>query len=268
MYICDRCRKKFENQKSYAAHRGHCGKSKKEKSVSPYKLKSSLYKCECGREFSNPQSLNGHFSHCLIHRKGIPGVKRLERGYGWNRGLTKDDDMRIKNSAESFKKNLRSGKTIHGWKGKAHSPSTRERMSEKRKKYLENNPHIEWFFISNGIREIKVQGIWELKVAKWLNLNNIAWDRKPITYGFRRYTPDFYLINRDEYLEVKGWLKDRDLRKMFLVLDYYPDIKIRILEKPLYKKLAFLDMEEIPLFNEKYSVDDIDFDKFNDVWNL
>lgn len=26
-----------------------------------------MYKCECGKEFDNPQSFNGHKSHCKIH---------------------------------------------------------------------------------------------------------------------------------------------------------------------------------------------------------
>ena len=236
-------------------------------SVSKYKVEDSLYKCECGRDFDNPQSINGHFGHCLIHRKGNPPTNRFESGYGWNKGLTKENDIRIKNTADSFKKNLNSGKTIHSFKGKKHSNETKNHLSISRMKYLEKNPHIKWYSISNGIKEIKVQGIWELNVAGWLNKNNISWDRKTIRYGNRRYTPDFYLIDSDEYLEVKGWLKDRDLRKMFSVLNTHPNIRVKIMEKTLYKKIEFLDLKKIPLFNEKYSIDDIDFDKFNDIWN-
>ncbi|MFW6226160.1 MAG: hypothetical protein ACOC3V_04325, partial [bacterium] len=98
------------------------------------------------------------------------------------------------------------------------------------------------------------------------NENNIRWERKVIKYGNRRYTPDFYLIDRNEFLEVKGWLKDRDLRKMFLVLDNNPFIKIRILEKVLYKNISNISIDEIPLFNEKYSFANIDFQKFIDHW--
>lgn len=32
-------------------------------------LKIGNYKCECGREFTNSQSYNGHLSHCKIHRE-------------------------------------------------------------------------------------------------------------------------------------------------------------------------------------------------------
>lgn len=35
---------------------------------------SKIYRCECGKEFNNSQSINGHKSHCIIHLKNI---KRL-----------------------------------------------------------------------------------------------------------------------------------------------------------------------------------------------
>ena len=30
---------------------------------------TKIYKCECGKEFTNPQSFNGHKSNCVIHLK-------------------------------------------------------------------------------------------------------------------------------------------------------------------------------------------------------
>ncbi len=32
-----------------------------------YKIKTGLYKCECGREFISAASLNSHFRFCKIH---------------------------------------------------------------------------------------------------------------------------------------------------------------------------------------------------------
>lgn len=269
MYKCN-CGREFLTMRSLRSHARFCDEYEKigDSSPSKYKMDNNLYRCECGREFDNYQSLNGHFSHCLIHRNGIPGNKHIKKGKmaGWDNFSEEKKRMISKKAGNSFKRNLETGKTIHGFKGKSHSDETKNHFSEVRKEYLEKNPHIEWYTISNGTRDIKVQGLWELKVAEWLNRQGIKWDRKTISYGRRRYTPDFYLIEYDEYLEVKGWLRDRDLRKMFLVLDFHPGIRIRILEKPLYKKLAFLNLDEIPLFNEKYTIEDIDFDKFNDIW--
>lgn len=33
-----------------------------------YNMAKNYYKCECGKEFNNPQSFNGHKSHCEIHQ--------------------------------------------------------------------------------------------------------------------------------------------------------------------------------------------------------
>lgn len=30
-----------------------------------------LYRCECGREFENPQSFNGHKCHCKVHLSSV-----------------------------------------------------------------------------------------------------------------------------------------------------------------------------------------------------
>ena len=31
-------------------------------------MSKDYYKCECGKEFDNPQKFNGHKSHCKIHQ--------------------------------------------------------------------------------------------------------------------------------------------------------------------------------------------------------
>lgn len=65
----------------------------------------------------------------------------------------------------------------------------------------------------------KVKGTWELKVAQYLNLNKIKWTNeiKPFSYFYKDkwhlYFPDFYLLDIDFYLEVKGYKTDRDIAK-------------------------------------------------------
>lgn len=59
-------------------------------------------------------------------------------------------------------------------------------------------------------------GTWEVAYAKYLDEMGISWERtkKRFPYEFegtiRRYTPDFYLPETDEYVEIKGFktLKD------------------------------------------------------------
>lgn len=83
----------------------------------------------------------------------------------------------------------------------------------------------------------KLKGKWELKVAQLLDENNIRWTNKiePFSYfwnnNWHLYFPDFYLIDLDIYIEVKGFERERDL------------IKWKSVEKE--KKLVILKEKEI-----------------------
>lgn len=77
---------------------------------------------------------------------------------------------------------------------------------------LAKKMHIDY----NGI---DLHGSWELAYATYLDANNIKWIRcrDSFEYEFegkvRRYTPDFYLIDLDEYVEVKGYKTEKDTAK-------------------------------------------------------
>lgn len=113
----------------------------------------------------------------------------------------------------------------------------RDRLS---KRMSENNPggRSKWFEVNGK----KVQGTWERNFALYCNENNIEWDRcKPWKYILdgkeRSYTPDFFILEKNLYIEIKGrWWGD-DKRKMEAVINQHPDKKILILEKEKYQKL-------------------------------
>ena len=77
---------------------------------------------------------------------------------------------------------------------------------------LAKNMHYNY----NGI---DLHGTWELKFAQYLDLNNIKWirPREKFTYFYdnkeRYYTPDFYLIDLDIYIEIKGFKTKKDEAK-------------------------------------------------------
>jgi deoxycytidine triphosphate deaminase len=64
-----------------------------------------------------------------------------------------------------------------------------------------------------------LHGKWELEFAKYLDYNNIEWDRPKTRFKYifedkeRYYTPDFYLIETDEYVEIKGFKTEKDYAK-------------------------------------------------------
>jgi len=97
----------------------------------------------------------------------------------------------------------------------------RKAVLENPNSYSANNvsgrtPIIEY----NGFR---LKGSWELLVAKWLDENNIKWTN--IIEGFdyewegskHIYYPDFYLLEYDKYIEVKGFERERDRCKWEVV---------------------------------------------------
>lgn len=73
-------------------------------------------------------------------------------------------------------------------------------------------------------REFILTGTWELIVAKFLDLAEVRWTNKievPFPYEWqgrtRLYFPDFYLPDYGTYIEVKGYERDRDLKKWEVV---------------------------------------------------
>lgn len=67
--------------------------------------------------------------------------------------------------------------------------------------------------------EVKLHGTWEKMFAVWLDENKIPWvrNKKSFPYYFggksRKYYPDFYLTEKNQYVEVKGYETDKDRAK-------------------------------------------------------
>ena len=117
----------------------------------------------------------------------------------------------------------------------------REHLSEKQSLLLEEKGNggflsIKYYDTENIKKEIfKVRGTWELKYADYLTSKNIYWIRKVyLKYekdGIKKtYTPDFYLPDTEEYIEIKGFFSEEDKIKMMLV-EEQNNLKINILQK-------------------------------------
>lgn len=54
---------------------------------------------------------------------------------------------------------------------------------------------------------------WEVRVARWLDEIGIRWEYEPIMFRLsdgHRYIPDFLMVDKHEFLEVKGYLRSAD----------------------------------------------------------
>ena len=65
---------------------------------------------------------------------------------------------------------------------------------------------------------------------------------------------------------MKGFLREGDLYKMYLVLDENPDLKIKMIRKEQLNDLENINIFELENFQEIYKREDIDESKFVNVW--
>lgn len=130
------------------------------------------------------------------------------------------------------------------------NPDSRKKQSEAMRKAVLNNS--ESYTSNNVCGRVKIEeyngekfhGKWELEVAKWLDSNNILWERKgikPFNYfwnnNWHLYFPDFYLPELDMYVEVKGYERERDRCKWSVVSNL---IVIKKKEMQLIKNNEFV----------------------------
>jgi hypothetical protein len=99
-------------------------------------------------------------------------------------------------------------------------------------------PHSKYIKYKN----ICMHSSWEVAYAKYLDQNNIKWQYEPKAFdlGNTTYRPDFYLSEKDVYIEIKGFWRDDALRKFKLFQELYSNIRIRILTKKSLEKLEIL----------------------------
>ncbi len=79
---------------------------------------------------------------------------------------------------------------------------------------------------------------WELSYAKYLDKYNKDWLYEPQTFDLKNttYTPDFFLIKDNKFIEIKGWMKPESLEKIKKTIKEY-GILIDILYSKDLKKL-------------------------------
>ena len=116
------------------------------------------------------------------------------------------------------------------------------------------NPRYEKFiptkwFLYNGIY---YQGTWEFKFGLWLIQNNIKFnchkDIRRFEYTINgevhKYNPDFYIIDEDKFVEIKGKFTERCKEKMRIIKEMYPDVKIEIYDRKKLDELNILNIDK------------------------
>lgn len=88
-----------------------------------------------------------------------------------------------------------------------------------------------------------LHGSWELAYAKYLDSQNVNWIRNKQQFKYfyndawHNYTPDFYLVDEDTYIEIKGYKTQKDdakwnqfpKDKKLIILRYLDLVKLNII---------------------------------------
>lgn len=184
MMNCKFCNKECKNENSLRNHERLCG--------------------------LNPNKQKTHFDNedFKVARASNPCnqfIKAKQRG----EVLTHSDE--VKKILSEKTKNR--GAEWHSKNGEAISKTiTRKVKSGEWHTSLAKHMHIDY----NGV---DLHGSWELKYAQYLDEHNIEWIRNKDSFSYfykgkeRKYTPDFYLPQSDEYIEIKGYKTEKDAAK-------------------------------------------------------
>lgn len=220
-----------------------------------------MFKCKyCGKECKNKNSLAQHEIRCKNNSNRIDISKSINNFANYNK-MIKECKI-IKTYTNQFTKAKELGLPIP-----SVSEETRQKISESSKKqvwdderrkrhstYMLNavkkNPlSYSCEFVNGRAPRINYNGIilngkWEQYVAEYLDSKHIKWERPlvPFEYFWKNsshlYYPDFYLVDYDVYIEVKGYERERDLCKWKVVPNLIV-LKKEEIKKILDNKFSF-----------------------------
>ena len=176
-----------------------------------------MLKCKfCNRDEKSNNSKAQHELYCVSNLNGR--IKQPSYGMLGKKGSNQFIKGTAKPMTEEGRETIRQKNRDRIW-----SDEDKAKHSISMKKAVEHNP--EAYSSSNRGRtkqiiykNIKFQGNWELDFYKWCETNNVPCIRntKGFRYewnGVRTYFPDFYLPEKNVYVEVKGYKTERDVAK-------------------------------------------------------
>lgn len=133
----------------------------------------------------------------------------------WNKGLTKDQNSKLARPDQVGK---RFGASLYG-----HSQEIKDKLSVVAKErglggYVKGSGRGKKTWYESSIAgKVFLDSSYELRYAQYLDSQDINWlkNNKKFPYydeegKMRNYIPDFFLIDYNEYIEIKGYKTIRD----------------------------------------------------------
>ena len=96
------------------------------------------------------------------------------------------------------------------------------------------------------LNNIYFRSSWEANIARYYNYIGIKWEYESktfifdnVTRGSVSYTPDFYLIEEDKWIEIKGWMDGKSKTKLKRFKKYYPEeyAKLELIQEKEYNEI-------------------------------
>lgn len=173
----------------------------------------------------------------------------MKKRVAWNKGLTKESDIRVAKITDKLKYGWSIGK--YKYVGPKDISAWKRNQKKARIKLLKEHPE---YFIGTykrgfvkiySYKGILLQGTWELRFAMWCDKNNIIWEKNKKSFNYtyknksRLYFPDFYLKDIDKYVEIKGYETERDLAKW---KQFPKKDDLVVIDALLFKQLGIADV--------------------------
>jgi hypothetical protein len=101
---------------------------------------------------------------------------------------------------------------------------------------------------------ISTRSNWEANIARILNYLSIKWEYEPTTFIIRvygkdiPYTPDFYLPDKNKWIEVKGRWYNKLAKKKFEL--FSADKNVMLIDPPVYNRLVKRYKSKIDLYSK------------------
>jgi len=200
------------------------------------------------------------------YQKSGNNLRSLERKYNLSRKtisiILKHANIKLKTCNEARQEQIKLGLGVgknHPNFGKAPSVGAGQ---------------CRWYFYEGKT----YQGSWEFKFGLWLIQQNKRFycheHVRQFTYQINNidhtYCPDFYLIDDNIFVEVKGYFKKSDQQKMQIIKKLYPNEQFEIYDKNKLNVFDILDIDKkLNIRLDFYELDytkDISLKKFIEIY--
>jgi len=179
----------------------------------------------CKRECKNKNSQVNHQRYCQENPNRVLSPfaihKRPKGTIPWNKGLTKENAPQLTRS-DDMKLHLSlvvKGIALTPEKETLRRQKIRDKINKRYALGWESTAGrcVKYDYASPIAGKIKVDGTWELEVAKYFDRLGLTWNRNKKRFPYIKpdgknatYQPDFFILEWNTFLEVKGYETDLD----------------------------------------------------------